>query len=157
MAHIIRSVRPVRWLYSLALGFAGCTIVSAPPPDYVPFGFNADEPAEEHAPIITEAAGHLRADPELHVLVVGHTDSVGSEEYNAELSLRRASEVRNRLIADGIAEHRIRWAARGEGEPRSEGDSADSRALNRRVELFYFYPNEGPVERQYGFTLRFGS
>ncbi len=73
--------------------------------------------------------------PETEILVMGHTDSKGSEDYNLNLSERRAASVRNYLESQGVAPLRIR--SRGFGETVPVADNADEfgRARNRRVEL----------------------
>jgi OOP family OmpA-OmpF porin len=73
--------------------------------------------------------------PDRNVLIEGHTDSIGDEEYNVELSRRRADAVRNALISRGINPKRI--IAEGYGEMYPVADNADSsgRQRNRRVEI----------------------
>lgn len=70
------------------------------------------------------------------VHVVGHTDSIGSELYNKELSLRRATSVADYLASAGVPRSRLRTEGRGESEPRATNDTEAGRQLNRRVELF---------------------
>jgi outer membrane protein, adhesin transport system len=69
------------------------------------------------------------------VLIVGHTDSIGSEPYNDRLSLRRANSVRNYLVSRGADAARIRTEGRGETEPIADNATEDGRARNRRVEV----------------------
>ncbi len=78
--------------------------------------------------------------PQTQIVVVGHTDSVGSEQYNLELSLRRANAVADYLINHGVAVSRMGTEGRGELEPISSNDTAAGRAQNRRVEI-YVVPN----------------
>jgi adhesin transport system outer membrane protein len=74
------------------------------------------------------------ADVEL-VLVVGHTDSMGSDAYNQRLSLRRANSVRDYLVGKGMASSRIRTDGRGESQPIADNSTEAGRARNRRVEV----------------------
>lgn len=74
--------------------------------------------------------------------VVGHTDSVGSAEYNRNLSRRRAQAVADYLANQGIAASRISTEGRGESEPRTTNATEAGRQLNRRVELI-IRPIEG--------------
>lgn len=74
------------------------------------------------------------ADVEL-VLVVGHTDSIGTDSYNQRLSLRRANSVRNYLVSKGIPADRIRTEGRGESQPIADNKTDEGRARNRRVEV----------------------
>ena len=68
--------------------------------------------------------------------VIGHTDSVGSESYNTTLSNERARSVAMYLNAEGVDIRRIRTEGRGESEPRVANDTAEHRAMNRRVEIY---------------------
>lgn len=80
--------------------------------------------------------------PKTQILVVGHTDDVGSEEYNLQLSLRRANAVAEYLIAQGVEEYRLGTEGHGEIEPIASNDTPAGRARNRRVEIFVV-PEEG--------------
>jgi outer membrane protein OmpA-like peptidoglycan-associated protein len=77
----------------------------------------------------------LRDQPTLRAELVGHTDSVGSDEYNQRLSLRRAEAVRNHLVSQGINPARITVDGRGESQPEVPNDTEANRAKNRRVEI----------------------
>lgn len=67
--------------------------------------------------------------------VAGHTDSVGSEQSNQLLSERRANTVGQYLMSQGIMAERIAMVGYGESRPIASNDTAEGRALNRRVEL----------------------
>jgi len=69
------------------------------------------------------------------VIVVGHTDSVGSFEYNQRLSERRAAAVRDYLVRKGINGNRIRVEGKGSTMPVASNDTPAGRARNRRVEV----------------------
>ncbi len=69
------------------------------------------------------------------ILVAGHTDSTGSEEYNQGLSERRATAVRNILVASGVASTRITTVGFGESAPIADNNTEYGRQLNRRVAL----------------------
>ena len=69
------------------------------------------------------------------VVIEGHTDSVGSEDYNLGLSQRRADSVRSYLVSQGVAPTRLVATGLGEGSPVSDNDSATGRQQNRRVEV----------------------
>ncbi|OPL12626.1 MAG: hypothetical protein AVO39_11415 [delta proteobacterium MLS_D] len=73
--------------------------------------------------------------PQTMILVEGHTDSTGSEEYNQDLSERRASSVAKLLVERGVQESRIRVIGYGESQPVATNDTTDGRRLNRRVEI----------------------
>jgi len=79
---------------------------------------------------ITRMASVLNKYPQTFIEVGGHTDSKGSEQYNQQLSLRRAHAVENALIQQGVSPNRIRAVGYGESRPISSSD-----AMNRRVEV----------------------
>jgi outer membrane protein OmpA-like peptidoglycan-associated protein len=70
------------------------------------------------------------------VHVVGHTDNVGSVEYNARLSQRRADTVARYLIDRNVSRSRVHSEGRGESEPRDTNSTEAGRQLNRRVEIY---------------------
>jgi len=74
-------------------------------------------------------------DDQRSMTIVGHTDSVGSEEKNQMLSQRRAEAVRTYLIGHGIPEDRVQAKGAGSSEPITDNKSAEGRANNRRVEI----------------------
>lgn len=79
--------------------------------------------------------------------VIGHTDSTGSDTYNLGLSNERARSVALYLESRGVAMQRISTEGRGETEPRFDNDTAEHRALNRRVEIYIKPIVEGEEER----------
>ena len=100
------------------------------------FEFDSAEILPGSHPAINEIAKLLAANSELEILVVGHTDNVGSHDYNMDLSSRRAGAVRENLIDDfGIEPSRIFAYGIGFLAPLASNISEDGRARNRRVEL----------------------
>ncbi|MEO1638691.1 MAG: OmpA family protein [Pseudomonadota bacterium] len=90
----------------------------------------------ESAEAIGEVAAFLSAEPELDVIIVGHTDNVGSLEYNLGLSARRAQAVVDALTGQhGIAGDRLQHAGAAFLAPVAPNTSPVGRALNRRVEV----------------------
>jgi outer membrane protein OmpA-like peptidoglycan-associated protein len=81
------------------------------------------------------AAQRLRERPNLAVVIEGHTDNVGSDEYNQKLGLRRAQTVINELVARGIDSNRMSATTMGEKKPLIDQDADWARAVNRRVEF----------------------
>lgn len=73
--------------------------------------------------------------PDTDILIAGHTDDVGTDNYNMTLSQKRADAVYNYLIKAGIAAGRLSAKAFGETQPRVENKDATSRSENRRVEF----------------------
>ncbi len=70
-----------------------------------------------------------------HIIIIGHTDSVGSEESNMKLSIKRANKVKSKLIELGIDANRIEAKGEGELNPIASNDDEDGRRANRRVEI----------------------
>ena len=86
-------------------------------------------------PALRRVSDSLRRHPNSTVRVVGHTDTVGSADYNNQLSLDRAMSVARALIAGGTPASRITVSGRGFYEPITSNASAAGRAQNRRVEI----------------------
>ncbi|MCB0788155.1 MAG: OmpA family protein, partial [Flavobacteriales bacterium] len=77
----------------------------------------------------------LERNASLRIEVGGHTDNVGGEAENQQLSERRAQAVRGYLVSKGIAADRIEAKGYGEGRPAATNDTEEGRALNRRTEV----------------------
>jgi outer membrane protein OmpA-like peptidoglycan-associated protein len=106
----------------------------------VNFDYDKSNIKSEFAPILDEAAQTLKDNPDINVRISGHTDSIGSDEYNQRLSERRAQAVKQYLVSKGIASSRLSTEGRGEREPIAQNtkngrDNPDGRAMNRRAEL----------------------
>jgi outer membrane protein OmpA-like peptidoglycan-associated protein len=84
---------------------------------------------------IEQIASFLNENPERSVQIEGFTDSQGGNEYNLELSQKRADAVAMAIIQRGIDAQRVRAMGYGEEFPKASNDSAGSRQLNRRVEI----------------------
>jgi outer membrane protein OmpA-like peptidoglycan-associated protein len=84
---------------------------------------------------LAKAAGVLMAYPGLSIEVDGHTDNVGSDEFNQTLSVERATAVRDYLIQQGVAEGSITAHGFGKMQPIASNETAAGRQQNRRVEL----------------------
>jgi outer membrane protein OmpA-like peptidoglycan-associated protein len=84
---------------------------------------------------IDQIAAFLAENPERRVQVEGFTDSQGAENYNLELSQRRADAVAMAIMQRGVEAQRVRALGYGEDYPVASNDSAGSRQLNRRVEI----------------------
>jgi len=69
------------------------------------------------------------------IIAVGHTDSVGSAEYNQKLSVRRAEAVKAYLVSKGIEKNRVYTEGKGKTQPVADNKTAEGRAKNRRVEI----------------------
>jgi outer membrane protein OmpA-like peptidoglycan-associated protein len=84
---------------------------------------------------LARVSGILASHPGLRIEVEGHTDSVGTDDYNQRLSERRAESVRNYLVSQSIPPATVTAVGFGESKPVAGNDSASGRQQNRRVEL----------------------
>ncbi|MHB1188010.1 OmpA family protein [Thiobacillus sp.] len=114
--------------------------VVAPPPRMLElrganFDFDRSAIRPADVEILDRSAATLKEWGDVKVEVAGHTDSVGTDEYNHGLSLRRAESVRNYLLSKGIAADRLSIMGYGESRPVADNATADGRFMNRRVEL----------------------
>jgi outer membrane protein OmpA-like peptidoglycan-associated protein len=102
----------------------------------IQFDFNKADIKPESAPSLEEMAKLLKGDPALKVLVVGHTDAVGTFEFNEDLSKRRARAVAAELSSKyGIESARMTPLGASFMAPVATNATEEGRALNRRVEL----------------------
>lgn len=88
------------------------------------------------AGVLDKVAEGLRSATRASILIVGHTDSVGSVPLNERLSQSRANNARSYLVSRGLPADIVSTEGRGSSEPVAENDSAAGRAQNRRVEIF---------------------
>jgi OOP family OmpA-OmpF porin len=101
------------------------------------FEFGSDRILPESWRLLDEVATVLQATPQIHRMrIEGHTDAVGDELTNLELSQRRAAAVRTYLVQRGVAPIRLTAVGLGESEPVAQGDAEWAHAQNRRVEFF---------------------
>jgi outer membrane protein OmpA-like peptidoglycan-associated protein len=88
-------------------------------------------------PKLDEVVNAMQKMPSKTLLIEGHTDAIGSEEKNLELSSRRAKAVKDYLVSKGIAEDRIKTQGVGKSRPIADNGTSDGRAMNRRVEIIF--------------------
>jgi outer membrane protein OmpA-like peptidoglycan-associated protein len=84
---------------------------------------------------IENLAISLKNNPDTDILIVGHTDASGTDEYNLKLSERRATSVKSLIESKGILSSRLSTEGRGESEAIADNETEAGRALNRRVEI----------------------
>ena len=84
---------------------------------------------------LAKVSGILLAYPTLHVQIEGHTDSVGSDDYNQQLSERRAGAVKDYFVQQSISANSIEARGFGKTQPIATNDTPEGRQQNRRVEL----------------------
>ena len=100
------------------------------------FDFDSDVLRPESRPVLEEIAAALREHADWKLSVEGHTDNVGTDEHNLDLSRRRAAAVKKALVdRHGIADRRLSPAGFGASRPKDTNDTVEGRARNRRVEL----------------------
>jgi len=99
------------------------------------FKTNSDELKLSSLPLLDEAAKVLVNFPTIRLEVGGHTDSDGADEYNLDLSARRAGAVVNYLISKGVTPERLEWKGFGETRPIHPNETEDQKEANRRVEF----------------------
>ncbi len=85
--------------------------------------------------LLDDVAAIVKGNPGLRVEVQGHTDNVGSAEYNQDLSAKRAQAVMEYLAGKGIDSSRLSYEGYGLTRPSATNDTTEGRSLNRRVEL----------------------
>jgi outer membrane protein OmpA-like peptidoglycan-associated protein len=99
------------------------------------FDFGSPEIKEESMPVIAEIVSYLNENPEVKIIVEGHTDNVGNESSNQKLSENRAKTVMDRLTEKGINKDRLSVKGYGSNQPVSDNDTETGRAQNRRVTI----------------------
>jgi OOP family OmpA-OmpF porin len=97
--------------------------------------FDVDKAVIKDPRVLDEAVAIMKANPKITGEVHGHTDSTGPEAHNQRLSEARANAVRDYFIKQGISANRVRAKGFGETMPVASNDTAEGRAMNRRVEL----------------------
>lgn len=102
----------------------------------ISFDFGSAALKTSFIPTLTKLSDILVRYPNTIVHVVGHTDSVGSESYNMQLSQQRAGSVVTYFVSRGIPADRLVTVGRGEQKPRATNDTEAGRQLNRRVEIY---------------------
>ena len=101
----------------------------------VNFEFNKARLTPESYPILFYAVQNLNENPDTKVEIQGHTDNIGSEQYNMKLSEERAQTVRDYLVAKGIDPSRLTVKGYGESMPVADNSTPEGRSLNRRIEF----------------------
>ena len=102
------------------------------------YDFDSDRVRADAASNLRTLAQSLDKYPDTELVIVGHTDDKGTDEYNQELSQRRATAAATYLVSQGVSRARIRPVGRGETEPKVPNESEAARQQNRRVEVAIF-------------------
>ncbi len=101
----------------------------------VHFRFDHSDLTKGAMDTLNAVAATLKANPQVNIDVIGHTDWISTNAYNMKLSQARAETTRKYLIAQGVAADRITIKWRGEEEPIADNKTAAGRAMNRRAEI----------------------
>ena len=104
-------------------------------PEAITFDINSSTVRYTLEDSLVRLAKSLNKYPNTNIDVIGHTDNVGDESYNQELSARRAGSVAAILAQSGVSQSRIRAYGRGELKPIKSNDTVNGRAANRRVDI----------------------
>jgi OmpA-OmpF porin, OOP family len=99
------------------------------------FAFDKDELLPRSFVELHKLLKIMRDNPTMQIEIVGHTDSLGQDKYNLDLSRRRAQAVATFLTTEGIAAKRMKARGEGEAKPIAPNDTDEGRAQNRRVEF----------------------
>ena len=100
------------------------------------FNTNSSVIKRESYAVLANIAALLKNDPALKLNIIGHTDSDGDNDFNLDLSKRRAMSVKNSLTADfGIDDNQLSFEGKGETEPAEDNSTPKGKANNRRVEF----------------------
>ncbi len=137
-AEVKRGTNPLDWKDDISKGTK--TIILDPGKRVILRGVNFDfdqaNITEDSRDILEVAYQAMNARPDVLVEISGHTDNVGSDEYNQDLSLRRAQAVKNWLEQRGVRSDRMRTVGKGEMEPIADNDTDEGRTENRRIEFY---------------------
>jgi len=115
--------------------------------DLVYFDFGSFELKPESYELLNKFAVELKRDPELKLQIIGHTDDIGSENFNLELSLKRANSVKQYFILKGCNPENIQTSGKGKNEPLNNNITENDRAKNRRVEFSFINKVQAPEEK----------
>lgn len=105
------------------------------------FDFDSAQLRPEARDQLRNLANNLHEYPNTDLVIVGHTDAIGSDEYNMGLSRRRANSAADYLRSQGVSSARITTVGKGEREPIASNETDYGRQQNRRVEVA-IYANE---------------
>lgn len=102
------------------------------------FGFDSSVLRPESRENLQKLSKILNRDEDTVLMIVGHTDSTGDENYNMRLSERRAQSAAAYMINQGLSENRFQIEGRGENEPIADNSTEAGQQENRRVEVAIF-------------------
>lgn len=129
-------------LPGLKVNSRGCVLSQTVALSGVHFEFNKARLMLDSQTVLDKVAESLGNEPDVHIIIMGHTDSIGSDAYNLKLSQSRAESVVRYLTGKGISESRQKAKGYGESKPVADNNTDEGRERNRRVELQVISPNK---------------
>lgn len=125
-----------------------------PPPELeaVHYDAGSEKLSFDDRPAVDQAVAELEQNPELHLLLIGRTDSHGDADANMQLGIQRAQELRIALLnkaAGKIKLERVHIGSRGQAEPTGDNQTDEGRKANRRVEFHFYYPDGTPLKSRF--------
>lgn len=103
------------------------------------FKFDSDKLQGKFNSLLDKISEELEKNPQIKIMLEGHTDAIGGEDINIDLSCSRANKVKDALIDRGINQYRIEISCEGKERPiATNDDEFEGRELNRRVEFYLF-------------------
>ncbi|MBE6421691.1 MAG: OmpA family protein [Elusimicrobiaceae bacterium] len=103
----------------------------------ITYEFDSVRPPDYAYPFLDKVANVMNEHPSLHLIVEGHTDVLGTEEYNYWLGASRAAAMKSYLVSRGVNAERIRIHSHGKDRPLTLDNSSEGRRTNRRVEFTF--------------------
>ncbi len=101
----------------------------------IEFEYDKAEILPQSIPLLNQVIDALNRYPKMKILICGHTDNIGSDEYNLKLSKQRAKAVYDYLVKNGINPDRLKTEGYGKTKPLVPNDSEENRKINRRTEF----------------------
>lgn len=120
----------------------GCVISQTVDLSGVHFEFDKTRLMLDSKTVLRKVAESLQNEPDVKIIIMGHTDSMGSDQYNKNLSQGRAQSVVDYLSTQGISRSRMEAIGYGESKPVATNNTDEGRERNRRVELQVISPNQ---------------
>jgi outer membrane protein OmpA-like peptidoglycan-associated protein len=119
-------------------------------PSGLMFKINSAALSDSYKDDLTAAAGVFKKYDDTNILIEGHTDDTGSDDYNMQLSEKRARAVADYLVSQGVDRNRLEIKWYGESQPKYPNDSEENRSKNRRVELGIYANDEMKQDARQG-------
>lgn len=100
------------------------------------FEFDSAELREDAKPILNDVAERIKDNPDVFIVLEGHTDTTGSSEYNEILAEKRARSAGAYLSQMGVKYQKLTFISMGERYPKEKGKTRKAHQVNRRVEIY---------------------